>query len=638
MKIVVPLSFVPDAIVVAEKEPSITSFSRLETSPVSPKLDPGLQAAIADPLWMLARQWQFDEFQGNDAGTPLTTNFTVQSLPVTGFKPGLDKTLAGFQTLNDTSPPVEALVEFEPALSRHPRLNAEAGQHLLRMANAATLPGLAAALIQNFALTVQVPEDPDSDVQGLLWSVVLSGRAVDAVKLAAALFPKLAADGSLTALPAALAIPAAEQTAAMKLLAAWLDWLRQFVFEGKTPNPAWQSNRLEYAFSMFAFGLDKPVALCAEEYTDGRLDWHTFLAEAVPASPGVQPPGPLPPYNITARTPAPVRYPGMPADRYWEFEDARVNFAAVEAAPKDLARMVLTEFALAYGNDWFVLPVELPVGALYKVSKFTVLDSFGIQFAVKPSQNTDGTPWCMYELTAKGGAPKLADMVYLPAVVSNALEGPPLELVFLVRDEMANLAWAIEKKVQGSSGDAIDCNLEASRLAIRQQVSFGADDPMLVYRLMTHVPANWIPLLPVRSGVQLSDPLGIRLQRAGMTRFYSVEQVLLGDLAYADFIELLRSQPSFIDDGGTINNVAMFVFHPRGRLMRVNEGGPVAKDSLVIEEEEVPRAGACVQRAFQYARTSDGRAFLWLGRSKTAGRGDAASGLRFDIVEQRRAV
>ena len=31
----------------------------------------------------------------------------------------------------------------------------------------------------------------------------------------------------------------------------------------------------------------------------------------------------------------------------------------LEAGPTDLARMALVEFSLAYGVDWFVLPVEV---------------------------------------------------------------------------------------------------------------------------------------------------------------------------------------------------------------------------------------------------------------------------------------
>jgi hypothetical protein len=55
-------------------------------------------------------------------------------------------------------------------------------------------------------------------------------------------------------------------------------------------------------------------------------------------------------------------------------------------------------------------------------------------------------------------------------------------------------------------------------------------------------------------------------------------------------------------------------------------------DKLVIEEEEVPRIGASLKRKFQYARSSDGKSWLWIGRSKIAGRGEAESDLRFDVA------
>ena len=34
------------------------------------------------------------------------------------------------------------------------------------------------------------------------------------------------------------------------------------------------------------------------------------------------------------------------------------------------------------------------------------------------------------------------------------------------------------------------------------------------------------------------------------------------------------------------------------------------------------------------ARSSDGRSWLWIGRSKKTGRGEGASGLRFDVVKR----
>jgi hypothetical protein len=55
-------------------------------------------------------------------------------------------------------------------------------------------------------------------------------------------------------------------------------------------------------------------------------------------------------------------------------------------------------------------------------------------------------------------------------------------------------------------------------------------------------------------------------------------------------------------------------------------------DTLVIEEEEVARIGISLKRKFQYARSSDGGSWLWIGRCKLAGRGEAASNLRFDVA------
>ena len=64
---------------------------------------------------------------------------------------------------------------------------------------------------------------------------------------------------------------------------------------------------------------------------------------------------------------------------------------------------------------------------------------------------------------------------------------------------------------------------------------------------------------------------------------------------------------------------------PRGAVLGVD-------GDLRLAEEEVPREGAVVQRAFQYARWFDGRSLLWLGRRTRAGRGEGASGLRFDAL------
>jgi hypothetical protein len=204
---------------------------------------------------------------------------------------------------------------------------------------------------------------------------------------------------------------------------------------------------------------------------------------------------------------------------------------------------------------------------------------------------------------------------------------------------MANLAWGIERRVQGTSGEALDRKLEADHLAFRQRLPEAPDDPLLVYRLATHVPAHWIPLVPKGSGGV--DNFVVTLKRGGMARFYSIEPALMADKAYADFIQLLSDQNEFIEQGSDENNIRMFVLHPRGRLLKVDpgaKGAALATDSLGVAEEEVPRAGAIVKRSFQYARSWDGRSYLWIGRSKTTGTGESSSGLSFDALKKRSAI
>ena len=66
--------------------------------------------------------------------------------------------------------------------------------------------------------------------------------------------------------------------------------------------------------------------------------------------------------------PSPVSFKGMPARRYWEMEDASIDIGAIDAGPTDLARLMLREFALIYGNDWFVVPVPVTVGSVARIT------------------------------------------------------------------------------------------------------------------------------------------------------------------------------------------------------------------------------------------------------------------------------
>ena len=618
---------------VGVRQPSITGITRLETQPTAISMRAGLSAPLADPLWLLSRQWQFNEFQGEDAGTPLRVQFAVQGVKVDAFRAGAESA-APWQPIADHDVPIETRVEAEPAWSTHARLRGEAGQHALRMAT----PAVRAALLAAYPLALPAPTDPDADRAGLLWSTLLHARTIDATALAGELRPLVDAGGNLPSLPARLALGGPDADAARAMLATWLAWLDELLYEGDAASASWQRNRMEYAFALKA----GDARLDAGEYTDGHVDWDDFRATAI--APQGDPERQT--FAVASRHPTPVRYPGMPAERFWEFEDGNVNFAGTEAGVTDLLRMCVTEFALTFGNDWFLVPVRLPVGWIHRVTDFVVTDNFGIVSSPNAIRNPAGAQWTMYSVTSDASLQgRLDHALFLPDSLDGVLEGTVLEETMLARDEMANLAWAIEHTVQGVSGEPLDRELEAKALAFQQRIDFdgGVASPQLVYRLQTPVPANWTPLLPVRdTPINFADPLGIRLARAGMKRFYpeaSVEVIGAIDPAYVDFLALLDAQDDFVTRIAIGDGLRAYVFYPRGWMLRRDPLNPMPDDdTLVIEEEEVPRIGATLKRKFQYARSSDGRSWLWIGRSKTAGRGEAQSALRFDVAVKRETL
>lgn len=52
------------------------------------EMQDGLQARLHDPLWLLARQWQFGEFTGDDAGSPAAAHVVMEHAPISRYLPG----------------------------------------------------------------------------------------------------------------------------------------------------------------------------------------------------------------------------------------------------------------------------------------------------------------------------------------------------------------------------------------------------------------------------------------------------------------------------------------------------------------------------------------------------------------------
>ena len=93
-------------------------------------------------------------------------------------------------------------------------------------------------------------------------------------------------------------------------------------------------------------------------------------------------------------------------------------------------------------------------------------------------------------------------LLMLPTLAS-AQYGPLQEEVFLVRDEVANMAWGVEKTVPLASGISRPGSEVAKQtFNYLQSLNPGGGAPPALaaavrYQAMSSVPENWIPFIPV---------------------------------------------------------------------------------------------------------------------------------------------
>jgi hypothetical protein len=547
----------------------------------------GLEARVHDPLWLLGRQWQFREFEGEDTGSPVAVRLQYATTHLSRWAPDITGTTSLPWAPGDQ--PLETLVEREAQPSVGLRSAAEAGTHFLAMLTDAGTPNARTAYAQHYRFTPSALSD-DGDTDAGRLGVLLAARAIDGVRLAADLQPVLQPAAGAPELPALPAVDASEHGRVLVAAQAWLAWYRTEIAPVSATD-TWIPERLEYRFSIAAatpLGSGETV-LAAPEYRGDGLEWYDFVHQP---NRTIGAPAEAAPLQSWAGLPAPITFRGMPAARWWEFEDASIDFGAVDTAPDDIGRLLVTEFATVFGNDWYVIPVSLPVGSLTMVASLVVTDTFGERRLIEPTAKarTMGGPWRMFEVSD-------LDALLLAPVVSSQIDGRALEEVLFVRDEMADMAWAVERVVEGASGTPIDRTEQWNRTiaaAARAQAASAAAPTIplapLRYQLATTVPDHWIPLLPVHDG----GNRGVRLQRGAMLHF---------------------------DTG------APTAVEPRGKLLASNSAA-----ALKFYEEEVPREGRRVQRIPMLARWSNGTTAAWIGRRSRIGRGEGSSGLHYDTA------
>ena len=610
-------------------KPSILSWNRLEARPRSEDFSRALRAEVRDPLWFISRQWQFGEFRAEDTGSALEMRVDMETTKINRYALR-DQTAKTY----DPAIPMETTVEREP-VDRDLTIRQEMGKQFERFLQtrlSASPSGFAQSTIDNvkadfkatanlqFSLPTPAEDHPViySNPSLLKTYVAIgSGRMLDGSALYDLLKSGTLASSFVSSTSSVNALGRIDN--AGNDLIAWFE--NTYNQPASSSDSAWNASQLEYQFHCSAPTSNNSTAvLSTDEYANGHLDWYSFDFETLsskydPTLTNGSPDTSLIQRKLITVLPTDLKYPGMPLARWWQFEDFKVDLGAIKTSTNELPKLLMAEFALIYSNDWMLLPFDVEVGSLCNIKSIIVRDVFGQHTSVQPAgagTNNDWQRWSMFNLNRRNLAAGDADnRLFVPPAVVRTMESEPVEQVGLLRDEMANMVFGVEKSVPNGLGGHMDGRDSARRLydylvSITPEPAPSAppvaNNAAIRYQLGTTVPEHWIPFIPVRKGGVNSRQ--IQLRRAAMPRLI---------------------------EGRTPERI-----RPRTELLKTGYD-PVADTwgPYFLHEEEVPRSGVLVNRFWQRTRWMDGEVFTWLGRRVRNGRGEANSGLEYDLVKEK---
>jgi hypothetical protein len=488
----------------------------------------GFAAEVADPLWMLGRQWQVGEHAGEDADSPVLVELEVAHTP-------LDR-LAG---LDPTVVPAEALLEGST-------------------------------------------ED--------WWTIgrrVRVGRAVRG-----ALSPEQQAANAFSTLPAPYGNVFAGEVDGLAAWRAGLVAADDPALAGFASRPDfWQSETLTYETDLTAGG----ATLCVRDHGGGDVDWYTADADAPLAQPAPA---------TRQVVPQRLHYPGAPAPRWWQIEDAAVDIGGFPPDRAHLATALLIELVCDHANDWFTIPVPSPApedgrppppssGVVVTLGELRVRGSLDSadewsRLTIPPGESDPPAepdeapgPWSLFRTAGLDRS----SLVVWPTAAS-PLSGPVLDDVILGVDEDANFLWAVELRVDG-----IDLALSAdSNAALDETRRTGTRQ--FTWRPSTTLPEHW-------------HPYRVETLPAPARRVFVQGRVA----------DLSQIPPVLRADA-------------RSELLGAGRGH-------VLAASAVPNQGMRLERRHVLARGTDGRPVLWRQKRRLPVLAGPVSHLRFDLLQER---
>jgi hypothetical protein len=395
------------------------AWNRLEPRPRQSEFDKVLESGVYDALWMLTRQWQFGEFQGEDTGSAIFARIRMQTTPISRIKPAngtaqaysdavpLEERIENLPYRPDFKSKLEAAFMFMKCLdSAAVKLNVGSySSKVFKMRLKTLYPLNNIDPVQNADSNEAIINKTESLSNEYLVDIVnaSAGRYFDGFLLHESLddIPKAVKDITNNN-PA----HAAFVTQALSDYEIWFK--KNFAHGSNSNDKAWLPRQLEYQFACSSPGEDgNNVVLSANEYYSGDLDWHSFDVNKVEEVTGLS--GAATDSEKAGITeqlltiiPTEAKFAGAPNSRWWQFENGSVDLGNINADTTDLLKLIFTEYALLYNTDWLITPYRVPVGTLCAIKGIVVRDVFGEQSFVEPAiqgETDNWAGWGMYNLS-----------------------------------------------------------------------------------------------------------------------------------------------------------------------------------------------------------------------------------------------
>ena len=636
-------------------------YSRLEPKTRTKDFQKALSFEVFDPLWSLARQWQFGRFDGNDCGTPVSVK--IKAVKKRFNHVCLKNERGDAETrLYSTDTPLEYEVEkMDAEITPYVRVQSamQFKKRLLREFDSKSFSKIHEWLMsefcsENFYNRRSINNTIDNlKVKNNMalkdFSAAYSKRTFDGYKLYQMVdFNKFEVEKKIKDKFPSL------KTKLMGLLQEYVSWFDAKYYPHKTTESCWSNQKLGYQVEIH----QGSTKYDAEDYDNGRLSWYSFdnkdlnfvkrkenvvvqrnssqSAANFPAQ------GNILNYvsggkNISSEAlvekdspkdieekmfsyiPVPANFTGAPSQKLWEFENTKVNMVADNEKDFDmLATAAIMQYISMYSNDWMIVPLESETGVVLDVEGVVVKDSFGeLLYMEEDAEDVDGKEdsaeftdrWNLFGISSSQAFAKdnftTARGLLFPPVVQKCEESAPIEEVQFLRDEMANMVWGVETLINDGCGGTLDGKTLSDAVFRDVDEKNALNESASAEGSSAKTEAEYSLLIQNRVPMnwipflpeQLDDFHNIHFRRGRMPLFYNKE-----------FLPVRPSTKLLGTERDRNGNVKPFY----------------------IDENQISGYGTKLVKTAQRTRWFLGKTFNWIGNRTIISEYQANSGLLFD--------